>query len=588
MKRFLKYLFSILLIVCLFSLSSCDLEGLFTITVPNTFSRTTSDTVSINDSSSDDVSTSSSTKTTTKDTSSSSSISSSSTTTKNVIPYETTTTPESSSDSKYTGKDVTNIYFFSINDTHGQLYEDDPSSYQMSLAQVGGIINFLNENAEQDYIKICTGDLFQGSYVSNYTYGACMIDALNALDFDCMVLGNHEFDWGIEQIHTYWDGDLSNGEATYPLICCNVFDRSDNNKRPSWIEPYVIVDYYNIKVGIIGAIGGGLESTIAEASLGSFWFDDEEEHVKKYAKELRDLGCDVVVLADHDYTESTFETIANYTGSYAIDAFFAGHTHQNIEQTYRRGDGYTIPLIQSYTKNGNVGTIKLSLSNKKPNGYQIRHYDKKFFKNNNLSLDENVLQVLDDYQSIYDNGSRVIGTLTGQNIINSKETAADIMIKAMMWKYGGITGFLNTGGVRYTNPISGDVYYSDILELFPFDNKIVTFYMTGSQLITYYNRYNSSFYTDLAFDINDIDSTKTYEIVTIDYYYNKYLTSYRKNITGDIVMRDVLVEYIENGMNANSNPSKGLNLDMTLLNSHILDVFYIDIATFKLTNKIKF
>ena len=56
---------------------------------------------------------------------------------------------------------------------------------------------------EIDYILIHNGDAFQGSYVSGTYYGLPLVEAFNVIGFDCFVIGNHEFDWGIEKIAAY-------------------------------------------------------------------------------------------------------------------------------------------------------------------------------------------------------------------------------------------------------------------------------------------------------------------------------------------------------------------------------------------------
>ena len=447
----------------------------------------------------------------------------------------------------YTGSDsISDVLLFSINDTHGELYGDEDST-RMSLAQVGGIINYLEEEKDQDYIKICAGDLFQGSYVSNMTEGLCMIDALNAMSFDCLVLGNHEFDWGLDVIYQYFDGIEENGEASFPLICCNVFDSSNSNLRPEWIQPYLIIEYYDVKVGIIGAIGADEESQIAASSLGTYWFDTEDQYVKRYAKELRQYGCDVVVLAEHDYTEETLTRLAKLTGDYRIDAFICGHTHQSIETTFSRSDGYRIPTLQSYTKNGNVGTITIKLTNKVPSGYLIAHFNKNFFNQYVLETDSKVDQVLAKYQYKYDEGSEVLYNLPRN--LTSKQDIADYMIAAMNYYCNGDIGMVNTGGVRSSSHPSGPVTFADILEWFPFDNKVVYVIMTGEKLIQYYN-HKSGMIFNSDFDASAIISTEEYILTTSDYcaaYNNTEILRYTTDgilHNSNIIMYDMLRSYL--------------------------------------------
>ncbi len=324
---------------------------------------------------------------------------------------------------------VSSVKLMSINDTHGQLVTD---GYLMSISQIEGATKYLEERDNQKYIRIMCGDLFQGSYVSRQTYGYCLIDALNAANYDCMVLGNHEFDWGLDVIEAYWDGDKTNGEANFPLLCANIIDKR-TGLRPDWIKPYMVIDYYGVSVGIIGAIGEDLESTIASDYVSNYEFTEELPIVEEYAELLKNQGCDVIIYASHSYVPNTYEDIANsITSSCPVDAFIAGHSHESVEEYYQRSyDSYMIPLIQSYTKSRNFGTISINLnSNNKPTSATFNHYLQNSSVVQNSSLDEDVEAVISKYMSIVNEGDEVLGTISRYR--SGKQEVSDLLIKAMM------------------------------------------------------------------------------------------------------------------------------------------------------------
>lgn len=438
------------------------------------------------------------------------------------------------------------VYFMEINDTHGQLTDSDSADY-MSLSMVEAITEreeYLNGEA---YIKICVGDLFQGSYIGRMTYGECFIDALNAMDYDCMVLGNHEFDWGLDKISVYWDGDASNGEANFPLLCANLLD-SRTSECPSWIEPYTIIQYGDVKVGIIGAIGSGLESSIDQEMLGTYYFTSVVTCVNKYAKILRSSGCDVVVAALHDYNSDTNDKIANFNNDAKVDAIFCAHTHQYIETYYSRPDGYKLPIIESQTKNMSIGEIILDLDdNNQAKKASIAHYYKSSFTSQKLVEDEDVLKIVEKYQDLIDLAKEVVCTISSNY---SKQDCADLMVRAMMWKYESDLGFVNSGGVR-TILYAGDVTIEDIFAVFPFDNTIVISKMYGSKLLSYIDS-RSDLYTNYSFSRNNIEDNSVYDVATISYIYNASNKYYNNYVMDDSVviepdiMRDVLIEYLRN------------------------------------------
>ena len=152
MVKFMKKILSIfILMLSLVLLTSCELQSFLTTTGKTTTKSKTSKSTS-----SSEVTTSSSQTTKSKE---SSSNNNSSSTTEVIIPDS----------SKFSGRSVNTVKLMSINDTHGQLEEG--SGYNMSLAQVDGAVNYLENQDSQKYIRIMAGDLFQGSFVSRFTYG---------------------------------------------------------------------------------------------------------------------------------------------------------------------------------------------------------------------------------------------------------------------------------------------------------------------------------------------------------------------------------------------------------------------------------
>lgn len=107
--------------------------------------------------------------------------------------------------------------FLMINDTHGAFVDNQ----YPGVERLASLIKQLGD----EYIKIANGDILQGSYISNILCGYPMIDALNNMNFNAYVIGNHEFDWGLDKIAEYKDGNLTNGEANFPFLGANIIDK---------------------------------------------------------------------------------------------------------------------------------------------------------------------------------------------------------------------------------------------------------------------------------------------------------------------------------------------------------------------------
>ncbi len=430
----------------------------------------------------------------------------------------------------------TNLNIFSINDTHGAFNTDDMN---VGLDKVATVIKSLEET-NGEYLKIANGDIFQGTYVSNINRGLPLLEALNKMKFDVFVLGNHEFDWGLEEIAKYKDGNPANGEADFPILAANIYKKG-TNQRLSWTDEYAIVEKNGLKIGIIGAIGYGLESSILSSMVSEYVFLDPVPIVQRIAAHLRtSVGVDVVVAALHDYDENTNRKISNLSGDSFVDAILCGHTHQQKADFEMRSDGYELPIMQSYTKNGSVGNLIISLENKKVKTATISHINPA-----NYAIDSEIQIIVNKYKEDIDEGNREI-TYTVEKL--SKQKIGEEMITAMLKKYNADYAIINTGGVRDEIGV-GNIRVKDVFEVFPFDNTIVQTTMSGSKLKNLFDTQGQYLYFNTN-GISQIENTKTYKIVTIDYVftgsYYTYNFSESTPITDGTLMRTLFIDYLSN------------------------------------------
>ena len=81
-------------------------------------------------------------------------------------------------------------------DLHGRVF---PSDGQGGVAQLGGYLRNLRAARALDggaVLLLDAGDTFQGGIESNLSEGVLVVDAYNALGYDALAIGNHEFDYG--------------------------------------------------------------------------------------------------------------------------------------------------------------------------------------------------------------------------------------------------------------------------------------------------------------------------------------------------------------------------------------------------------
>ena len=233
------------------------------------------------------------------------------------------------------------------NDTHSH-FEPDRSGMYPGL---GGVIEraaFVDSvraaAGPGNVLLLHAGDFSQGTTYFSELHGDLEIQALNAMGYDVVTLGNHEFDNGLEDLGRR----LSALEM--PVVVCN-YDFSPF-EAGKYIKPYAILERAGLKIGVIGLLcdlKSMVAGDIAERVPEFPWV----ETVQKYADMLKgDEKCDLVILLSHiGYTEHnpgdvTDPILCSKTRN--IDLFVTGHSHTFMEEMamHPNMDGTLVPMVQ--------------------------------------------------------------------------------------------------------------------------------------------------------------------------------------------------------------------------------------------------
>jgi 2',3'-cyclic-nucleotide 2'-phosphodiesterase (5'-nucleotidase family) len=442
------------------------------------------------------------------------------------------------------------IYLYSTNDFHGGAYID---YNQFSL--ISGKIQEMRSSYDH-VIALSNGDMLQGTAFSNYYYGKPFIEAMNIGEFDGFVIGNHEFDWGIEKIAEYNDGLFENGEANYPFLAANIVYK-DSLEPLEFTIPYIISEVNGVKVGVIGLIGDVINS-IAYSRVENILFLDPLETIENYAYELRvNQEVDVVVVYIHSDSSINMD-IASLSGNYKVDAVFNGHSHWN-EASYITRTGVDLAYAQSSSKDYSLlAEIKITFDLEIEEVIEVS--PRTYAESELTSYDQGVIDIFNDYST-----DQVYLDFINQ-ILSFSEGSFDRSDLApwgasVIRDYLGIDfGAVNTGGFR-VNMEYGDITMGEMITIYPFDNVIKTTEMTGQQItdflseINYYNN-DVVFDDSLTFDgttayVNNIPIVlnQLYTVGAVDYIFDKtdydFIEGINISYTG-IYLRDLLVEDLLN------------------------------------------
>ena len=403
--------------------------------------------------------------------------------------------------------------------------------------------------------------MWQGSCESGLTKGNIITDWMNDVGFAAMTLGNHEFDWGIEPI-------LENIEiAEFPILAINVFD-SNTNQRLEGCEASTVIDKGDVQIGIIGAIGDCYSSISADRVEGKVYFKTDAALttlVKNEATRLREEeGVDFIIYSIHDGAGLSSTTIKelhgnlyNEDGDYYdvslsngyVDLVFEGHTHKS----YLAKDDYGVYHVQGGGDNKKGLTHARVSIDLKTGDATVSEPE---FIYHSAYANEIGDPIVDELMEKYDD---LVGTMNdslgyNKNTRNSSVLSnriAQLYYKKGVEKWGGKYDIVLGGGsINIRSPYElyiGDITYSMLYMLCPFDNEIVLCSISGSKLKSRY--INNGEYVTYGYDGETINNNVTYYIVT-----DTWNSSYKSNgltvverYGADIYARDLLAEYAKEG-----------------------------------------
>src|SRR5699024_3146483 len=142
---------------------------------------------------------------------------------------------------------ATRLRIVSTNDFHGALRPraDARGVMRGGVAHVATAVERARAEcgAGCAFLLVDGGDMFQGTPISNFTYGRSVVDAYNALGYAAAALGNHEFDWGVDSLRARMR------DARFPILGANV--RYADGRDVEWVPNDTIIERAGLRIGVI-------------------------------------------------------------------------------------------------------------------------------------------------------------------------------------------------------------------------------------------------------------------------------------------------------------------------------------------------
>lgn len=336
------------------------------------------------------------------------------------------------------------------------------------------------------YVNVVScGDFVQGSKVGSISKGRYPIAMMNAVPYDYVTLGNHEFDYGISQLKRLMF--LLHAKC----LCCN-FSVSATGKQ--MFAAYDVRTYGTTKVAFVGVATPTTLSSSAPTTFqdkqGNWIYDfhpeDAIQLVQQAVNAARADGAEHVIVLSHlgDDTKgvNSVQLIQQTTG---IDAVLDGHQHHVLNMWVPDAAGDSVLLASTGSSFGYIGCLCIDMKHHLSN----QLIDVPSYRGINYRVHARLETIL---QKVRAKTDRYIGFSQvrlsdsdsyDQRLVRLQETnLGNFVADAMRVVTGSDIGVANGGGLRSSLP-AGNVTYGDLLQVMPFNNYTYQIQITGAQLL---------------------------------------------------------------------------------------------------------
>lgn len=370
------------------------------------------------------------------------------------------------------------INILTFNDFHGSVAQTSATDKNSGIAKFAGEINKVKKQ-NPNTIVVSAGDNFQGSAMSNLTYGAPVNEMMKSVGVVASAVGNHEFDWGTDKI-AKWAQD-----GGYKFLASNIYDKT-TGKPVAWAEPYMIVEKGGYKIGFVGIATPETAYKTTPANVKDLEFRDPAASAKEWAKVAKDKGADVVIALTHlgsfqDKEGKITGEATDLAGVENIDAIISAHTHQTVS-----GNVNGTPIVQAYYNGRTLGKLAIKVDPSGKIAGIVPSVDNLYNRPATLVEDAAVKAIADKYsKDLQPILGEVLGK-TDKELTHDKNAQGTSLLGQwttdVMRKIAGTQiGITNGGGLRA--PIAaGDITMGTMYTVMPFDNTLVTMELKGSDL----------------------------------------------------------------------------------------------------------
>ncbi|MFC8783221.1 bifunctional metallophosphatase/5'-nucleotidase [Streptomyces nigra] len=426
-------------------------------------------------------------------------------------------------------------------DLHGNVFNwdyfkdaeyTDAAGNAKGLSRVSTLVNQVRkEKGRGNTLLIDAGDTIQGTPLTYY-YAKVdpitakggpvhpMAAAMNAIGYDAVALGNHEFNYGIETLRKF------ESQCDFPLLGANALDA--RTLKPAF-PPYFIKKFHvpgapPVKVAVLGLTNPGIAIWDKAYVEGKLVFPGLEEQAAKWVPKLRSMGADVVVVSAHSGTSGTssygdqLPYVENSAALVAqkvpgIDAILVGHAHTEIAELKVTNEktGRTVVLSEPLCFAQRLSLFDVELVFER-GCWTVESVRASVRDSKSVPDDPRITRLLkEDHDLVVEYVNQVVGSATetlttvdarykDAPIIDLITKVQEDVVKAALagTEHAALPVISQASPFSRTSEIpAGEVTIRDLSSLYVYDNTLVAKLMTGAQVRAYLE-YSAEYFVQTA------------------------------------------------------------------------------------------
>jgi len=382
-------------------------------------------------------------------------------------------------------------------DLHGRL---EPTDYltnqpaQVGLAKIATLVRLVRTE-QPNALLVDSGDALQGTPLTYYFARKDpgkpnpMILAMDAIGYDAMVLGNHEFDFGLEAL---WKAKQ---EAYFPILAANIEQNYPVGSQ--YFKPYIVRVVAGVRVAIVGFVTPAIPNWEIPANYDGYQFEPIVDAARRVIPQVRSLADVVIVLAHSGLgpdpatgagseaydlpDENAVLALAEQVPG--IDVILFGHTHREIPERMVNG----VLLAQPKNWGASLSRVDLDLTQTENGHWRVISKHATILPvTERVPADPQIAKLAEPYdkatQAYLDTPIATSSReLRATNSRFEDEPLVDL-IHSVQLEYGHADVSMATMSFTGATIPAGRVTIRQIAPLYIFENYLYTVEMTGAQI----------------------------------------------------------------------------------------------------------